>query len=448
MSFAYGYPHMKILIIENVWMGGARYGLFDKLLLTSFSILPTLYARQLAAITPKKHTLTVLNERYSSIDFNEPYDLVNINFTTSTTQRAYEIADTFRKKGVPVVLSGIHASSMPTEALQHADRVLLGRGELNWLTLLHNFENKKLQPLYPPEPYIKTTQIPPTTVELPGFVITGAIEATRGCPYRCEFCPESNIPGGEQFYSRPIDDVISEIKSLPQRTFMFYDASLTIHPEYTKELFRKMKGLHKKFFCNGNADVLAHDQELVKLSKKAGCVSWLIGFESVSQQTIDNINKKTNIVTEYHKAVENIHKEGMAVVGTFMFGFDTDTSDVFEKTLQTIKETKIDVADFCIVTPFPGTPLFEKLEKEHRILTKNWSQYTMKKVVFQPKKMTSEQLLQGVRKMYAEYYSIQSSLQRIAKGLRLGVYPFFLIITRNLVATMNSRSLFKRDQGK
>ena len=272
---------MKILIIENVWMGEAKYKLFDKLLLTSFSILPTLYARQIAAITPKKHTVSVLNERYSEIDFDESYDIVNINFTTSTTSRAYEIADNFRKKGVTVVLSGLHASALPQEAKQHADSVLLGRGEINWLRLLEDFEKNKLEPIYQPINYNESTIIPPTKIYLPGFIVTGAIEATRGCPYKCEFCPEANIPGGGKFYARSVDEVISEIKSIPQKTLMFYDTSLTINPSYSKTLFKKMIGLNKKFFCNGNSDILARDKELVSLSKKAGCLAWLVGFESV-----------------------------------------------------------------------------------------------------------------------------------------------------------------------
>jgi radical SAM superfamily enzyme YgiQ (UPF0313 family) len=432
---------MKILVIENVWMGGAKYGFFDKTLLTSFSILPTLYARQLAAITPKKHNVTVLTERYSKIDFYKKYDIININYTTSTSPRAYEIADEFRKRGIPVVLSGLHASALPEEAKKHADSVLLGRGELNWLKLLEDFENKKLKPYYQPIKYDKSTRIPPVNINLPGFVISGAIEATRGCPYGCEFCPEANIPGAGIFYTRPIDEVIAEIKSIPQRTIMFYDASLTINPNYTKSLFEKMKGLNKKFFCNGNSDVLAQDKELVKLSKEAGCVSWLIGFESFSQKTIDFIGKKTNQVEEYSQAVENIHNNGMAVIGDFMFGFDNDTKDVFNETLRMIKELQIDIADFCILTPFPGTPIYNKLEKEGRILTKDWSQYTLKNVVFNPKNMTPEELMQGLRKMYYEFYSIGYTVKRVARSLGLGIYPFFLVLARNTIANMNSRRL-------
>ncbi len=433
---------MKILIIENTWLGGLKYGFFEKTILTAFSILPTLYARKIAAITPKKHDVKLITERYSKINFDENYDIVNINFTTSTTARAYEIADKFRKKGTTVVFSGPHPSVLPDEAKKHADSVLLGWGELNWLQLLKDYENNKLKPFYQPMKYDNSVHLPPTNVELPGFVITGAIEATRGCPYKCDFCPETNMPGGSQFYTRPVDDVISEIKSIPQKTLMFYDTSLTIKPNYTKSLFTKMVGLHKKFFCNGNVDVLAHNVEFVKLSKAAGCLGWLIGFESISQETIENMGKITNKVNEYMQAVKNIHDNGMAVIGCFMFGFDTDTKDVFDDTLKGIKDLEIDIADFCVLTPFPGTPIFNKLKREGRIITKEWSKYNMKDVVYVPKNMTAEELLQGLRKMYTNFYSTPFTIRRIIRSLKLGIYPFFVVLSRNVIANMNSRVLF------
>jgi radical SAM superfamily enzyme YgiQ (UPF0313 family) len=435
---------MDILIIENVWMGSTRYGFFDKTLLTMFSVLPTLHARRMAAITPKKHNVEVLNERYKKIDFTRNYDIVNINFATSSAPRAYELADTFRKKGITVVLSGLHASGYPDEAKQHADSVQLGLRELNWLELIKDYENYKLKPFYQPMDYDKTIKIPPTNIKLPGFVITGAVEATRGCPYGCEFCRETSIPGGSLFYKRPVDEVISEIKSLAQKIFTFYDTSLTIDPDYTKLLFKKMKGLNKKFSCNGNVDTLANDEELVKLSREAGCIAWIIGFESVSQQTLKDIGKKTNKVIEYEKAIKNIHQNKMAVIGYFVFGFDTDTKDVFNNTLEMIKKLKIDVADFCTLTPFPGTKLFEKFDKEHRILSKDWAKYTMKNVVFKPKNMTSEELLKGLRKMYKEFYSAPYTAKRIFNGLSIGAYPFFIVLNRNAIARMNSRRLFTR----
>jgi radical SAM superfamily enzyme YgiQ (UPF0313 family) len=432
---------MNILIVETVWMGGKRYKFFDKLLLTTFSILPTLQARELAAVTPKNHMVTVANERYTPIDYDTPYDVVLINFVTPTTPHAYEIADTFRKKGIPVVLSGFHASGIPDEAKHHADSVLIGRNELGWLTALKDLEHKTLQPFYHTPPYQEGMYLPPTNVRLPGFVMTGAVEATRGCPYHCEFCPETNIPGGMTLFKRPVDEVIEEIKKMPQKNLMFYDTSLTIDPTYTKELFKKMKGLRKKFFCNGNVNVLAHDRELVRLSKDAGCVAWLIGFESMCQSTLDNVGKFTNKVEEYTQAVNTIHQNHMAVIGSFIFGFDTDTPEVFKTTLSMIKKLGIDVADFSILTPLPGTPLFQKLDSQGRILTKDWRLYNMGHAVFTPAHMTPAELVEGVRRFYAEFYGMDYTIKRMIKGLRLGLYTFTVIFARNLIAVMTRQKL-------
>jgi radical SAM superfamily enzyme YgiQ (UPF0313 family) len=209
-----------------------------------------------------------------------------------------------------------------------------------------------------------------------------------------------------------------------------------------------MKGLNKKFFCNGNIDKLAEDIELVRLAKEAGCVSWLVGFESISQKTINDIGKSTNKVEKYFKAVENVHQNKMAIIGSFIFGFDTDDRDVFNETLEMINDLKIDLADFCILTPFPGTPLFDKLDKEKRIFEKDWSKYTMRNVVFKPKNLTPEELLDGVKRMYIEFYSTQNTVKRIFRSLKLGIYPFFLVMVRNAVANMNSRFLYVSRKNK
>jgi radical SAM superfamily enzyme YgiQ (UPF0313 family) len=430
---------MNILIVETVWMGDAAYKFLDKTFLTAFSILPTLQAREIAAITPKKHKVTVINERYTPINYHEKYDVVHINFVISTTPHAFEIADAFRRNHILVILSGLHVAGMLEEAKQHADSILLGRPELAWLIALRDLEERHLKPLYVAPPFDDSVHLPPLGISLPGFVATGALEATRGCPYHCDFCSETGVPGGSQYYERPIDDVIAEINNIPQKTLMFYDSSLTIHPEYAKTLFTKMKGMHKKCFCNGNANVLARDLELVRLSKEAGCVAWLIGFESVSQQTLDAIGKKTNLVDDYARAVQNIHRYGMIVIGCFVFGFDTDTPEVFEKTLHVIKDLGIDIADFSILTPFPGTPLYERLEAEGRILTKNWKYYNMGNVVFTPKQMNPVQLQNGVRMMYDTFYAPPYALKRILRSLRWGAYTFIVMVARNMVAMMSRR---------
>jgi len=211
------------------------------------------------------------------------------------------------QSGGPTVVINQTLVGIIREAKKHADSVLMGRNEANWLKILDDFERGIIKPFYKPLKYDKSFSYPPTEVKLPGFVLTGAIQATRGCPYKCDFCPEANIPGGAQYYERSVDDVINEIKKIPQKIIMFYDNSLTINPIYSKNLFKKMIGLRKRFFCNGNSNILANDEELVRLSKKAGCISWLVGFESVNQKTIEEVGKTTNKVDDYFQAVKNIH---------------------------------------------------------------------------------------------------------------------------------------------
>jgi radical SAM superfamily enzyme YgiQ (UPF0313 family) len=431
---------MNILIIEQLRSAHQSYQIFEKLILTSFSILPTLYARHLAAIIPSSYNIKTLNERYESIEISEEFDLVIIHFSTTTSSRAYDLADKYREKNIPVVLAGLHASALPEEALAHADSVLIGRGEGNVLDLLKDLEKGKLKRRYEPRPY-ESYRIPLTTVELPGFMMTGAIEATRGCPYQCHFCPEANTPAGSTFFHRPVEDVIEELRHIPQKTIMFYDASLTIDPSYTKELFRQMMPLHKRFFCNGNVDVLAQDEELIALSKKAGCIAWLIGFESISQETLDDVGKRTNTVETYKSVVDTIHAHHMAVIGDFMFGFDTDTPDVFGKTLEIIVDLGIDVADFSILTPFPGTPMFSLFKNQGRILTTKWQDYNMQTVVFQPKHMSAAQLKYGVVSLYARFYHPIVTLKRVISSLRFGFYPFFLVISRNIIAMIASEKV-------
>lgn len=396
----------------------------------------------MAAITPEKHSVKVISEMYEDIDYNKKYDAVNINLLTPYASHAYKIADEFRKRGNTVILSGFHASALPNEAKQHADSVIIGRGEESWPILLRDLEKNKLKPFYRPIKMLDPKLIPPTRMDLPkSFILVGGIEATRGCPNRCKFCQESNIAGGSTFRTRPVENVIEEIRSMPQKALIFYDASLTIDPRYTKSLFKEMRGLNKKFSCCGNIDVLSTDEEFLKLANEAGCTTWLVGFESISQKTIDYLGKKTNKVKDYASAIKRIHDHGMSVVGSFMFGFDTDTLDVFDKTSKAINDWEIDLVDFSLLTPLPGTPLFNRLEKEGRILTKDWPKYTLQNVVFKPKNMSKDELLDGVKRISTEFYSTQNIIKRTTRGMRLGFYPFIQILVRNLETKAHKKTI-------
>jgi len=425
---------MRLLILgENCLL---RLTSFDTSMFSTFSFISSIYARQLAAVTPKKHSVKVL-EGSKNIDFNEECDAVHIHFKTGTAPRAYEVADEFRKKGKTVILSGPHSSALPEEAKCHADSVIVGSAENLWPVALKDLEKDKLKPYYVSKGHIDQKSFRSADIAIPSGIILGAIEATRGCPYKCDFCQESNIISGSIFRTRSIKDVVKEIKSLPQKFLFFCDVSMTIDVSYTKALFKSMKDLNKKFVCEGNADVLAENEELLKLSYEAGCIEWTVGFESFTQQTLDGVHKKTNKVDDFALVVAKIHKYKMAILGNFIFGFDHDTPDVFEFTQENIDKLGLDSARFAILTPYPGTPLMKRLEAEGRILTRDWSKYNRKNVVFEPKNMSKYDLQNGFIKISSNFNSIPNVICRDFRSLKLGFYPFLATVGRNLESYMN-----------
>jgi radical SAM superfamily enzyme YgiQ (UPF0313 family) len=377
----------------------------------------------LAAVTPKEHTVEIMEGGPREIDYDEKYDIVGITFTTRYTLWAYEIADEFRKRGVYVVLGGWHASALPNEAIQHADSVVIGEAEDTWLQLLADFKTGKIKQFYYPEKPVSVEGMPHPLNIYPEGPILG-VQATRGCPYGCEFCAITNMKFRNKFRMRPVNEVIDEIQSLPGKIFNFHDNSMTIKPDYTKKLFREMEGLGKKFYGFGNINILGKDEELLKLARNAGCVGWLIGFESISQESIDLIGKKTNIVEDYLSSVRKIHDYGMIILGSFVFGFDGDKPDVFKNTDDFVRKSEIDIPDAMILTPYPGTPLFDRLDREGRIITKDWDKYNFEHVVFKPKHMTAEELFDYTCRLYKKWQSWPPIVKRIVKSLRFGKNPF------------------------
>jgi len=374
----------------------------------------------IAGLTPKEHHIDTVDESYETINFDVRYDLIAITCMTYDAPRGYQIADEFRKRGIAVVIGGWHASAMPEEAKQHVDCVVIGEAELIWPRLLKDFEDGNLKPFYKQEKPIDPKLIPAARRDVThdNSKYTG-IEASRGCSVGCDFCAISNKPGGNIFRPRPIENIIEEIKNIEQKFLFFFSPSMTMNPEYSKNLFNEMIGLNKKFSCYGNVNVLGRDDELLRIAKKAGCVGWTIGFESVSQETINNMGKKSNKVTEYENTLRKIYRNGMVIRGAFIFGFDGDTIDVFDSTLNFIYKVKLNTIALGVLTPFPGTPLFNRLEKEKRILTYDWSKYTTKEVVFQPKNMTPEELLTNSIRIVKKFYGFKNTLRITLRSNRL-----------------------------
>jgi radical SAM superfamily enzyme YgiQ (UPF0313 family) len=424
---------MKILFVspENLY----DVGLFYKII-NVFAILPSQNFEHLASTTPEDHEITFVNELFHRVRGDEEYDLVGITCYTAQALRAYELADRFRKRGITTIIGGWHASALPQEAKQHADSVVIGEAEQIWPQLLKDHEQGRLQPFYQEKQPLMLDAIPPpkrikNSFDTRFFDI-GVVQASRGCPNKCSFCAGPYTSWGHSFRRRPVDDVVRDIAASKSKYVAFNDPSLTADPRYSKELFRRLKHMDKMFGAEGNINVLANDDEFLKLASEAGCVGWAIGFESISQKTLESVGKRTNTASDYAQAIKKLKDYGMVVKGLFMFGFDTDAPEDFDKTLAAIQEWDLDSAQFSILTPFPGTPIFNKLDEEGRLLTKDWSRYNLKTVVYQPKNMSPQELFNGVQDIGREYNSMYNTVRRITKNLSLDLSKVFVNAEANL----------------
>jgi len=406
---------MKILLVfPKIHHGASTYhdkGSWGSILFG----YPIITLPHLAAITPKKHDVKIVNENYDVIDFDEDTDVVAITCYTMTAPRVYEIADEFQRRGKTVVLGGYHPTALPDEAKQHADSIVFGMAEASWPKLLEDLEKGKLKQFYEWDTDFDMTDVPPLQRDLIKHnPIMGAVQSTRGCTNRCEFCAISSFCK-HGVRHRPVKNVVEEIKQMPNKIFVFHDPHLTANPRYARKLFKELirQKIHKTWVANGTTNVLGKaDDEFLDLAQKSGCVEWFVGFESVSQAALDGIKKMHNKVENFKKMINRLHNHGMAVQGGIIFGFDQDELDVFDTTIEKLYELEIDVLEVNVLTPYPGTPLFDRLEQQGRILTKDWSRYNQTDVVFQPKNMSPEELWNGAREVAKEFYSWPRIVQR------------------------------------
>ncbi len=379
---------------------------------------PIITLPHIAAITPPEHTVKIVNENYDKLDFNEECDLVGITCYTMTAPRVYEIADEFRRRGKTVVLGGYHPTAMSEEAIKHADSILKGMAEANWPKLLNDFQKGKLKKFYERDHNFDIGDVPPIRRDLINRnPVLGAIQWSRGCGNQCEFCAISSFCN-RGVMRRPIKKVIEELKQMPNNLFIFHDPHLTSSPRYARKLFKEMirEKIDKAWLANGTTNVLTNiDDEFLSLARKAGCLEWFVGFESVSQAALNGTKKTHNKVKKFKKLIKRLHDYGMAVQGGIIFGFDQDKPDIFDLTLEKMYEFELDIVEVNILTPYPGTPLYDRLEREGRILTKDWSRYNQVDVVFQPKNMTVKELYEGTKKVAKEFYSIPNIIGRTAR---------------------------------
>jgi len=382
-------------------------------------LVPPLGLAMVAALTPPDVEVSLTDENVATIDFQEETDLVGITVLTVTAQRAYEIADIFRARRIKVVLGGIHASFLPDEAGEHADSVVIGEAEETWPRLIADLKANRLQKRYEQGERLPLNDLPVPRRDLfakGAYVIKNTLAATRGCPYSCSFCSVSSF-FGRTYRCRPVQDVIKELDTFNGgKYFFFIDDNIIGNPKFAKELFRAMIPYKIKWF--GQASVtIAKDDELLELAAASGCIGLLIGFESISPANLEAVGKKINVVDEYQTVIRKIHSRGIGIHGFFITGLDGDTEDVFERTVRFAQKMKLESAGFAYPMPLPGTEFYDSLEKDGRIITREWSRYA-DEIVFEPKLMSRQVLQEGHDWASQEFFRLPSIWKRVGLARR------------------------------
>jgi radical SAM superfamily enzyme YgiQ (UPF0313 family) len=369
----------------------------------------------LASLVPPElgAEVTLVDEGISDIPEGTQADLVGISAITGTAPRTYELAAEFRKRGIPVVLGGVHPTLVPDEAARHADAVVVGYAEEAWPELLRDFDAGKMKPRYEQRPGLSLAGLPfPRREMLPKsqYTIFHTVEATRGCIHHCEFCvvPTAWVKP----LHKPVGEAIADIRQMGAKKLLFLDLNLISDFEYARELFTALIPLNVRW--GGLATTLiASDESLLDLAAKSGCRGLLLGFESLRGDSLKETGKPFNLKNEYREVVKKIHARGIAIQGCFVFGFDHDDKGVFVETAEFSVEAGVDLPRFAVLTPFPSTPLYHRLKGEDRLLTEDWTFYDGQHVVFRPSQMTPEELQSGVEKAWKTAYSYRGLARRL-----------------------------------
>lgn len=406
----------KLLLINPVQEPMVTLGSVPMLRLSPTSLA------YLAALTPSDWDIRITDENIEPFTFKDA-DLVGITAMTSNAPRAYDISEQYRRKGIKTVMGGIHASMLYDEAIQFVDCVVIGEAESVWQSLLHDFEGNELKRFYRGERISLENLVRPRRDVYPDKYKADFMQTARGCPNDCEFCSVT-IFNGRTYRQRPVEEVLDELEGLNCRNFFFIDDNILGYGKKAEEraiqLFRGMRerGLSKRWVCQAGID-FASSPDVLESAKKAGCVVVFIGFESVNEETLKSMHKVRNLkvgVNNYKGLIRRIHDHGIGVHGAFVFGGDGDKKDVFYRTVEFLLDSKMDSAQLTLLTPLPGTRLYERLRQEGRLLRtsypKDWKYYNFTEAVFRPKHMTAYELEEGVAQVYLHTTSRLTSLRR------------------------------------
>jgi radical SAM superfamily enzyme YgiQ (UPF0313 family) len=375
-----------------------------------YSLFPPLGLATLAGYLSSSDEAEIVDQHVQTLDISDQPDIVAIQVYITNAYRAYKIADHYRSKGVYVILGGLHVTSLPDEAIAHADSIFLGPAEESFAAFLNDFRRQS-----PKRVYSSTTRtlqgIPPIRRDLIHrelYLVPNSIVVTRGCPYHCEFCyKDAFFKGGKSSYTQEVDDALSEIDRLPGRHLYFLDDHLLGHKRFAQGLFVGMQGMNRIFQGAATVDSILNG-DLIELAAEAGLRSIFVGFESLDSTNLEQSNKRQNLGIDYNEAIQRLHDLGIMINGSFVFGLDGDNREVFQKTVAWAIEMGITTATFHIATPYPDTEFYRKMKVAGRILTDNWDLYDTRHVTFVPKQLSEEELKRGYNWAYQEFYQWSS----------------------------------------
>jgi len=397
-----------------------------------FSILPL---TTVAALTPPGHEVAICDENVEPLDFDADVDLVGVSFMTAIAPRAYQIAAEFRRRGRLTVAGGFHPTFLPDEAALHFDAVVVGDAEGLWPRVLDDAARGTLEKVYRHNalPDLALTPTPRRDLmakTAPHYVTTDAVQTGRGCTHACRYCSVTAFHKATH-RSRPLENVIAELKTVG-RNFIFVDDNIIADPAYARLLFRRMIPLKKRWVSQCSIEI-ADDPELLALARAAGCRGLFIGLETTSAANLALLDKAFNDSAGYPARIRRIRRCGIGVIAGIIVGMDGDRVGVFERTLQSLQRMHIDAIQLNIMTPLPGTPLFDMFQSAGRISTRDWSRYDFRHVVFYPRKMSPAQLQDGADWLYNRFYRLDRIIVRALRTLwTAGPVPPLISLKLNL----------------
>jgi radical SAM superfamily enzyme YgiQ (UPF0313 family) len=372
-----------------------------------YSLFPPLGLATLAAYFSDDDELDLQDQHVEQINLDDQPHLVVIQVYITNAYRAYRIADHYRSRGSYVILGGLHVTSLPDEAAEHADTIFLGPGEETLPEFLNDLRAGR-----PKKRYFSSirdlSKLPPIRRDLIKrhlYLVPNSIVVTRGCPHHCTFCyKDAFFEGGKSFYTQLVDDALAEIDRLPGRHLYFLDDHLLGNEKFASALFEGMKGMGRLFQGAATIDSILRGN-LIEKAASAGLRSLFVGFETFSEGNLLQSNKKQNLKKDYEKAVRRLHDLGVMVNGSFVFGLDDDNTDVFSRTVEWGVQNSITTATYHILTPYPGTKLYADMKQQGRLVTDNWDLYDTRHVVYKTKNITSDELEAGYHRAYREFYT-------------------------------------------